>query len=257
MKEDSVEIVASYEATGKIQAVVFDFDGTLTNVRAGLNSNNTVQTTWESIWVELGYSVQDCRDLHKRFDRKEITHPQWCSITEEKFKQRNLHKDTLLSIAKNIVLLSGCKETFIDLYNQNTNIYVVSGSILTIIQEVLDDIYRYVDDVKANDFKFATTGLLTNIIGTAYDFEGKAKFIHDICMKLKISTKDVLFVGNSHNDEYAYLSGCNTLCINPILTSSTNTKIWHDYIQDCTSLTQILDYIKKLETDLVLRYNKK
>ena len=241
-KAERAETVISYTPTGKTQAVVFDFDGTLTDGRTNSNKN-IVQTTWESIWVGLGYDVKECRDLHKQFDRDEIDHAEWCRLTEVKFKSRKLHREMLINIAKDIRLLDGCAETFAELWNRNIKIFVVSGSILVVIQHVLNGLYKYVDDVKANDFKFSTNGCLTDIIGTEFDFEGKSKFIESICTKLRISPKDVLFVGNSHNDKYAHLSGAKTLCINPIGTDFTDQRVWHDYIQDCTSLAQILDYV--------------
>jgi HAD superfamily phosphoserine phosphatase-like hydrolase len=228
--------IQDFPATGKIQAVVFDFDGTLT-------IGNAARTTWESIWIELGYDVQECVDLHKQFDKKQINHTTWCKLTEEKFKEKKMTKDILNSIVKRIKLINGCSETFIELSRRNIKIYIVSGSILFIIQRVLKNLYQYVDDVKANDLKFSANGLLTEIIGTKYDFAGKAQYIKEIATKIKISTKDILFIGNSYNDKYAYRSGAYTLCINPKVTDTSNFKVWNNCIKICDNLFQIFDYI--------------
>jgi|GEM_PF-6536257 len=67
-------------SSGKVQAIVFDFDGTLTH-------KGITRTTWESIWIGLGYSVDECISLHKKFDNKEISHQEWCDLTCEKFLQ--------------------------------------------------------------------------------------------------------------------------------------------------------------------------
>lgn len=65
----------TYISDHRTHAVVFDFDGTLTK------SGKIAKTTWENIWVSLGYDVKVCQNLHKRFDRKEITHEEWCKLT--------------------------------------------------------------------------------------------------------------------------------------------------------------------------------
>lgn len=222
--------------TGKIQAVIFDFDGTLT-------VGKTNRTTWESLWIGLGYDVKECQDLHLLYDRKEITHPEWCKLTEKKFCDRNLHIDTLKEIASSIELIKGIKETFEELKSKNISIYIVSGSILTIIETVLDDLNKYVVEIKANHFKFDRKGFLYEIVGTKYDFEGKADYIFQVANDLGISTKDILFVGNSINDRFAYISGAKTLCINPHLTDISNRRVWNDCLTTCESLTEILKYI--------------
>jgi HAD superfamily phosphoserine phosphatase-like hydrolase len=241
----------TFESTGKTQVVVFDFDGTLTK-------GNTIRTRWESIWTELKYDIGECQELHAQFVKGDFSHAEWCKKTEIKFKKRNLNKETLLKIARKIKLLDGCKETFEELERRNIKIYIVSGSILDIIQEVLKPIYHRVDEVKANNFKFSADGLLTEIIGTDYDFEGKAKYIQEIAANLRISTDDILFVGNSRNDLWAHESGAKTLCINPRQTYATETdetgrKVWHDTIEECTDLRKIFEYIHPVSKIITIK----
>jgi HAD superfamily phosphoserine phosphatase-like hydrolase len=226
-----------FNATGRTQAVIFDFDGTLTK-------GNTGKTTWESIWTKLGYKVKDCRDLHSLFDKADIDHEQWCKRTEKKFKERGLNKEMVLEIARKIELIDGCEETFSELQNRNIKIYVVSGSILIIIQEVLKHFYYKIDGVKANDFKFSQNGLLLEIIGTKYDFAGKAEYIKEVAENLRISTGDILFVGNSRNDKWAYESGAETLCINPRLADTSDRRAWRNIMEDCNNLLEIFEFIK-------------
>ena len=223
------------DGTPEVMAVVFDFDGTLTS--------SSMRTTWESIWEKLGYSVKDCEELHKRYDRKEIDHPKWCKLTEEKFKERGMRKEILDEIAESITLLPGVKETFEYLRSQNIKIHIVSGSILDVIKQVLGDLCQFVDGMKANQFNFNRDGKLTKIAGTEYDFEGKAKYIRKIAEESAISTRNVLFVGNSNNDEFAHESGCRTLCINPHKTSSHVRSMWHESIGECKDLREILKYM--------------
>lgn len=69
------------EATGKTQIVVLDFDGTLTE-------RHSAGSTWEAIWIALGYDVSVCRQLHGRYTDREISHAEWCRITEKNFRKR-------------------------------------------------------------------------------------------------------------------------------------------------------------------------
>lgn len=228
---------SEYPCEGRTRAVVFDFDGTLTK------SGKTTQTTWESLWVSLGYDIKECQNLHQRYDRKEITHEEWCMLTEKSFKARNLHRETVNELSKKIHLVKDIKKVFQQLNDRDIKIYIVSGSIMIVIKSVLGSLNQYVDKIKANQFMFNEAGYLTQIIGTKYDFEGKSDYILHIANELRISTKDILFVGNSRNDHFAYRSGARTLCINPRLTDMTNSTIWHEYIETCDSLLEIMKFI--------------
>ncbi len=65
------------------KAIVFDFDGTLT-LKMEPHLGNT---TWEKVWVRLGYDVKECARYFKAFRKNEITHEEWCEITAEYFKK--------------------------------------------------------------------------------------------------------------------------------------------------------------------------
>lgn len=225
-----------YPPCGKTKAVIFDFDGTLTVEQFN-------KTTWEQLWISLKYDISECQKLHRQFDEGKISHAKWCALTEEKFTERHLHRDTLLAIAKQIRLIDGLEETFEYLQSRDIKIFIVSGSIMLIIKTVLKDYLGYIEEIKANRFDFDPDGYLTRIVGTQFDFEGKAKYIERIAEELEISPKDILFVGNSLNDRFAYYSGAKTLCINPHLTDMTDKVVWHAGIQTCRNLTEIKQYL--------------
>ena len=218
------------------KVVVFEFDGTLTK-------SNAVKTTWESIWEILGYPIQDCKDLHSRFDRHEITHDEWCELTEDRFKARKLHKSHLLQLVQKTELIDDIEQVFQMLEGNNIRICVVSGSIDVIIRKVLGNLCTYLHDIKSNLFDFDSNGYLEKIVGTKYDFEGKATYIKELSQELKIEPKSVLYVGNSWNDEFVHRSGARTLCINPRQTSFHDIVKWNDSIEECSSLSEIYKFI--------------
>lgn len=123
--------------------------------------------------------------------------------------------------------MPGTEDVFKTLYENRIPIYICSGSIDIIIEYVLGNLNKYVRKISCNQFAYDSSGTkLKAIIGTTYDFEGKANFIKEIAEDLDISTHDIVFVGNSNNDEFAVTSGAKTLVVNPILTSGYNRNIW-------------------------------
>lgn len=232
----SVDFPNSYESIGHIQAVVFDFDGTLTKTKS--------RTTWEALWELLGYDVQECRNLHRQYDKGDFTHQEWCNKTAEKFIEKGLTRQKVLEFSKQIKLTTGCRKALQSIKEKNIKLYIVSGSIKEIIENVLGNTHSFFTEISANEFVFDTqTSVLNKIIGTKYDFEGKANYIKHIANRLEISTSDILFVGNSNNDVWAYQSGAKTLCINPTLTNYHDNTIWHNTIVECENLMEILPYI--------------
>lgn len=219
------------------KVVAFDFDGTLTQ-------NRDHRTTWERIWVALGYKIEDCSDLHRRFSRKEFSHQTWCDLTFEKFKKAGMTETLLRRIARNIKLVDGVRETLRILKNKGVRLYLVSGSIRQIIRLVMGDLYDLFDAVTANEIRFDSNGNIIKIEGTKFDFEGKADFLRRVVSENSLSELDVLFVGNSLNDIYASRSGARTLCVNPHLTNPEIEEHWTYCIPEMKNLKQILQHVK-------------
>ena len=225
----------STTSKAKYKIVIFDFDGTLADP-------NSLKTTWQRLWLSLGYDLAICKNLHSRFDKKEITHQEWCDLTAQYFVTRGMNKSNLMSVVDGITKIDGLHETLKKLYESGIQLYVVSGSVREIIDEVLGDDVKFFNDISANRFIFNEDEQLTRIEGTDFDFEGKAEYIRNLSDKLAIPAKEILFVGNSFNDAHVYKSGARTLCVNPTLTNSHNRKYWHDTIDEMKNLAEILKY---------------
>lgn len=240
-QEQVFETVISEISDVKItkKAVVFDFDGTLTRPQLGYN-------TWETIWTELGYPVEYCEKYHKMFSNKEITHDEWCEITEKYFKERNLTKNIIVKVAERAELLDDVHEVITYLKSKGVLLYILSGSIKQYIELVLGkNTAGCFVEIKANRFIFDSQGKLEGIIGTPYDFEGKARFVNKIMLDKKLLSKEIIYIGNSFNDEFVYETGVETLCVNPQGTDYYDGKIWHNYIRNVMSLKEVLPFIEK------------
>lgn len=214
--------------------VIFDFDGTLTIQDKG-------HSTWEKLWIELGYDENECIDYHRKFTAGEIDHSSWCDITRDRFNDKFISQETLVNVAKSIRLMDGASELLEKLYDSGVIIYVLSGSIEFVIKEVLGDSLKFIKEISSNDMVF-NEGRLSKIIGTKYDFEGKAEFIKRKILKYGVSASEVLFVGNSNNDVHAFESSAVTLLINPVKVDPYS-KCWTYSEMSVDNLMSIEKYI--------------
>jgi HAD superfamily phosphoserine phosphatase-like hydrolase len=217
------------------KAVVFDFDGTLT-------SRTTEETTWERMWLSLGYPIDRCSALHHKFSKGQIGHQEWCDLTLQQFRDRRFSRKHLSKIALDTRLIEHAEETLQFLRSRNMRLFVLSGSVKQIIRAVLGDMVDMFEDIQANEMVFDRKGLLTAIRGTRYDFEGKRDYLNKLIKDSGYQRYDVLFVGNSCNDVFASQSGARTLCVNPRMVDAYNKLHWTYFIRQMDSLRQILPY---------------
>lgn len=221
-----------------MKAVFFDFDGTLTYKSPNI---------WQEIWLALGFKLgkgSEHQTQLEEFLTKKITYQEWCNKTLACYKQKDMDLHILNKIAASIKLMNGAIETFKALKNKGYELHIISGNIVDVIKNVLSDNVKYFSTINANDFIFDKNNKLTYIKGTKYDCEGKAIFIQEYISKTNANPNELYFVGNGFNDEWAHLSGCNTICINPEETEFTNETKWHRVIENLTDLQQILEFIK-------------
>jgi phosphoserine phosphatase len=220
------------------KAIVFDFDGTLT--RPDLN-----RTTWERLWTQLGYTDNECGKLAYRFFTGEIDHDKWCQLTLEKFKARGLREDAVVALGESLELIEGFGTTIERLKQAGIHLYIVSGSIRDVVTAALGEYNKFFDRVEANIFSYTHDAdrVITHIAGTKYDFAEKANFIKLVAEDLHIPASQILFIGNSINDEdVKRLSGAKTLLVNPHFTTPSSKK-WDAYIPHMKSLEEILPYV--------------
>ena len=207
-----------------MKAVIFDFDGTLTEKKGNL---------WKRIWKELGWDTGPDSyyvSLFKRYMSGNITHRQWCELTLEAFQEKGFTKQKLDEITDDMTLIQGAEDLIKYLHDRSFELHIVSGNIISAIEKVLGPNNRYISAIKANEFLFDENGNITEIVGTKYDHEGKATYIKELCEKKGYKPSEVLFIGNSMNDEWVYQSGARTLCVNPDDTKSENSTIWNKVI---------------------------
>lgn len=221
----------------KTKAIIFDFDGTLT-------TSDIKSSTWQKIWLKLGYTINDCAEYVVKYKQGVIEHQEWCDITCEKFKKKGFSRQLLNEIASDLKLIEGTHEILKELKRRDIKLFITSGSIRELIEIVLGETSHLFEEIQANHMEF-DNGIIDKIEGTIYDFEGKAKYIEYITEKYKLKPHEVLFIGNSDNDDWAYKSGARTLCVNPNNTNYSNARRWHNLIMKMTDLKEITPFVYK------------
>lgn len=220
-----------------MKAIFFDFDGTLTYKSPSV---------WKALWERTGNLVTKdsyYASLYQRFMQNSITHKEWCMLTLYALKCKGCSHDMLMSIAAQTKLIAGAEQTFKALKDNGYSLHIVSGSIKEVITAVLGENAKYFDNIAANRMIFDENGLIKDIEGTNYDFEGKARYIEEYIQKSGAKAGELFFVGNGGNDQWAHRAGCHTICINPRDVDEENNTKWHQVIRNSTNLTDILPLI--------------
>lgn len=221
-----------------IKAIIFDFDGTLTHKQIN---------TWKRIWISLGYDTVSEDSVYKTQMRdylnNTISYQEWCNQTCLYYNKGKFSIDQLKTIAESTIFVDGLEQFLTKLKQQNISLHIVSGNFVELIKYSLGDKTKYFDTINANSLKFGDDGIITQIVGTKYDYEGKAKFIQEYCKTNNISPNEICFIGNGDNDQWAYLSGCKTICVNPDTDTAENKTMWHKCINNVDNLLDILPYI--------------
>lgn len=217
-----------------MKTIVFDFDGTLTKKSHEI---------WTKMWEAIDALDVDYK-LFKQYRNKEFDYNEWCKRIENEYKLRGFNRELLSKVSQGMSLMDNLEETLTILKQRGYHLYIISGGVDKVIYDKLGDLSKYFDGIYACKFEFDNNGILKHIEPTRYEEEGKKLFIDEYCKKTKTSPKEITFIGNGDNDEYVYLSGCKTICINPTKnTNHSNSTIWHQVIKNSESMKDILDYL--------------
>ncbi len=220
-----------------MKAIVFDFDGTLTNCQKGSNC-------WYEIWKYINDLEYD-DFLYNKYKRKEIDNKKWLDLIFKRYKEKNVKREYLYEISKGIELLPGTYETLEYLYDNGIKIFVLSGGVRQIIYDVLkrEKVDKFITSIEAYDLIFNNEGKLIDYkYPNLHNLENKNEYIELLKQIYNLKGEEILFVGNGANDETVYLSGVKTLCINPDKANISNKLVWNNNIEKCENLLQILNY---------------
>ncbi len=219
----------------KTKLVIFDFDGTL-------SKPDKINNTWARIWNKIDMLDEDDR-LFELYKNKEITYLQWVDEIVKIFRNNNVTNAMFTSLANEIELLDNCEKVFKIFYEKGIKICILSGGVKNIIEEKVKNFSKYITKIEAESLTLDENGVVNGAKLSDSNIEDKSHFILKQIKEYDLKKEEVVFVGNSYNDEEAYKSGATTICINPVETDYTNKTIWTYYIEQTNDLSTILPFI--------------
>lgn len=223
--------------TGKTRAVLFDFSGTLV-------TGFYTDSTWYAIWNSLGLDAGRFNSLMQHYNSDITSRKQFYEKLCDTFSQQHLNKEAVAKIGSSLTRLKGIPETFKELHDRGIRIHIVSQSDRTLIRAALHDALPIIDEIQSNELRYDDDGFVAGITETKFDFKGKALYVQRVADELNVSPRDIVFVGNSANDEYVAASGAKMICINARETKPTgNDSVWDVSLAPCQDLRNVLDYI--------------
>ncbi len=217
------------------KVIVFDFDGTLTQKGANV---------WKTLWEMAGYPTGEgstYRNLFRDYINGEYSYQKWCDLTCEYFRKGNLNSIKVSTTGAILPRIKGIKNTLEVLKSKGYDLFIVSGSIKQIIKSYLKENINYFTGIYANNFNYDNNGIIESITATPFDFDGKKVFIEHL-INSGIKKENIIFIGNSYNDEKVSSAGVKTICINPETKNFNDKSIWHKAIIS-ESLSKILPEI--------------
>jgi len=219
-----------------MKTIIFDFDGTLTK------KSNEI---WRNIWAKLdALDVDDM--LYTKFSKGEIDYTEWCKAIEEEYKKRNFNTKILDELISKIEMMENLEESLKELKKEGYDLRILSGGIDYVIKSLLKDNIEYFSDIKSTKFVFDDKGYLNKLIDTDSDEEGKGRYVAKYIKDTNSNPKDIIFVGNGHNDRFVSRTGCITICINPNNTNHEDKNIWSLYIENSDDLKDVVKLIKEI-----------
>ena len=219
-----------------MKTIIFDFDGTLTK------KSNEI---WRNIWIKLdAVDIDDM--LYDKVKNGELKYEDWTKEIEKEYIKRNFNKQTLHELTEQIEMMENLEISLKELKKDGYDLRILSGGIDFVIKTLLNDNIKYFSDIRCNNFIFDRDGYLTNIIDTDSDEEGKGRYVANLIKETNCNPKDIIFIGNGHNDRFVSSTGCITICINPNGTNHLDKSIWSLYIENTDNLLDVVNVIKNL-----------
>lgn len=225
----------------RYKAVVFDLDGTLVR-------GNGFTFSWERIWTKLNFAKGVRQELRSAYrlraessDAERIAAYQaWCQEAANRFRTRGLTRTRLQEIAADLSLTLNCREALTTLRNAGFVTAVVSGGVNTFLEDVFPDFRTYFDFAFINELTFDGNGVVFGVRATAYDFEGKANALAEVCERAGCGLDESVFVGDQFNDETIMLKAGLAIAYPPGDTVALDSS--HVAITD-DDLTRILTHV--------------
>jgi HAD superfamily phosphoserine phosphatase-like hydrolase len=191
------------------KVVAFDLDGTLLR-------GDGFQFSWEAVWRGLGFSRGIQQKLKSQYrkraqgaatpEARSEAYREWCREACRSFKTRKLDRARIRAFAQALSLTRNFESAMTELRGAGLVTAVISGGVHCFLEDQIPDFRSWFDFVFINELKFDDAGVISDVIATQYDFEGKADALKLICERVGCTLEETVFVGDGFNDETILLA---------------------------------------------------
>jgi HAD superfamily phosphoserine phosphatase-like hydrolase len=193
----------------RYKVVAFDLDGTLLR-------GDGFQFSWESIWSGLAFSMAVQQELRKEYRARASAaadprvrieaYRDWCRSACEHFKARKLTREKVRSLGEPLRLTRNFETALAKLRQERIVTALISGGIHCFLEDKVPEFRNWFDFVFINVLKFDANGLLTDVVATEFDFEGKRDALRMVADRAGCTMDETVFVGDGFNDEAILLA---------------------------------------------------
>lgn len=191
-------------------------------------------TMWSLLWDSIGKRDKGA-SLYSQFHDGQISREAWFRETEQEFYGK-VTKPLVRTVAKKIHLRDDAIEVLKTLTAHGYALYILSGGIKSVIDEILAENRSYFTAISANDVVFDENDKIVRLEMTPYDYEGKAYYIERLIQQTKVRCSCVFYVGNSINDLSVLSLPIKTICISPMGLLQSHISRWG---YKCSSLKSV------------------
>ncbi len=172
----------------KYKLIIFDVDGTLTNIKNSWQELHKLAGTWDK---------KETKNLIELYEKKIITYKEFCEkelflISETKIKESSI----LSNLQKTLLPHKNLYKMFFDLKNLGLNIATISSG-LQFVSNILN-LKKYIDFAYFNEVKIKED-FLTNNFNLIVD-DDKLNIFYELLNFYNITEDNVIFVGDGRND---------------------------------------------------------
>lgn len=222
-KQAGVRISVSHRNT-----VIFDVDGTLTETRS----------IWQFIHENLGTWEKAGKHYLQQFLSGQISYEDFAKLDAREWKGVPLK--TLEEIINRVKYVDGAQETFKQLNQKKTRIFVISSGLNVLVKRILRElgaIYGIANELEIHQ------GKLTGNVKIQVPWNGKGIVLEKIAKIYKINLHQAVVVGDSVTDISMFHLCGTSIAFNP--SSNDVVKAATHVVRD-NDLRKILTYVMDL-----------
>ncbi len=186
-----IPIATTKKEVDRYRVVGFDLDGTLLR---------GMEFSWTLVWDYLDFPEAVQKAGMRRYIKRQTTYQEWCEWACKQFRKKGLKRSDFAEITAPLKVTTNLHDTISTLKNDGFILGIISGGIDVFLHEKIPDANDLFDYIFINELIFDSSGVISGVKSTPYDFEGKAEALKKMCSDNGFTLHQSVFVGEGFND---------------------------------------------------------